>query len=101
MQTPGLHLARIGLDDIGTYGVLGAVVGNSAGQAFTLSWMIEANVGNGWQAINSILQNIANDVDTVSSFATGFYVEPVPIPAAAWLFGSALLGLGVMKRRRS
>ncbi len=31
-------------------------------------------------------------------------VEPpseVPVPAAAWLFGSALLGLGVVKRRKA
>jgi hypothetical protein len=26
---------------------------------------------------------------------------PAPIPAAAWLFGSALLGLGAMKRKRT
>lgn len=32
-----------------------------------------------------------------------FLVTPsaVPIPAAAWLFGSALLGLGVVKRRKA
>lgn len=28
-------------------------------------------------------------------------VSEVPVPAAAWLFGSALLGLGTIKRRRS
>jgi len=28
-------------------------------------------------------------------------VSEVPIPAAAWLFGSALLGLGALKRRRA
>jgi hypothetical protein len=28
-------------------------------------------------------------------------LSPVPIPAAAWLFGSALLGLGVVKRKRA
>ncbi len=28
-------------------------------------------------------------------------VSAVPIPAAAWLFGSALLGLGVVKRRKA
>ena len=27
-------------------------------------------------------------------------VSPVPIPAAAWLFGSALLGLGALKRKK-
>jgi len=32
---------------------------------------------------------------TVSATA----VNPVPLPAAAWLFGSALLGLGFMRRR--
>jgi hypothetical protein len=28
-------------------------------------------------------------------------LNPVPIPAAAWLFGSALLGLGVVKRKKA
>ena len=28
-------------------------------------------------------------------------VSAVPLPAAAWLFGSALLGLGVIKRRKA
>jgi hypothetical protein len=28
-------------------------------------------------------------------------VSTVPVPAAAWLFGSALLGLGVIKRRKA
>lgn len=33
---------------------------------------------------------------------TGMYmaVQPVPVPAAVWLFGSALAGLGVIGRRR-
>jgi hypothetical protein len=28
-------------------------------------------------------------------------VKPVPLPAAAWLFGSALLGLGALKRKKA
>jgi hypothetical protein len=28
-------------------------------------------------------------------------VSPVPIPATAWLFGTALLGLGAMKRKKT
>lgn len=35
-------------------------------------------------------------------YSTGtFLVRSVPLPAAAWLFGSALLGLGAIKRKRS
>jgi hypothetical protein len=30
-----------------------------------------------------------------------FYAQVVPISAAAWLFGSALLGLGVVKRKKA
>ena len=28
-------------------------------------------------------------------------ISPIPIPAAVWLFGSALLGLGALKRKRA
>ncbi len=38
-----------------------------------------------------------NGNSTPYYFAT---VTQVPIPAAAWLFGSAVLGLGVLKKRR-
>jgi hypothetical protein len=34
-------------------------------------------------------------------FATFEPTNPVPVPAAAWLFGSALLGLGVIKRKKA
>lgn len=32
---------------------------------------------------------------------TGSLVSPIPVPAAAWLFGSALLGLVALTRRRA
>ncbi len=35
-----------------------------------------------------------------ATFTTSFEVVPVPLPAAAWLFGSGLLGLGAFARRR-
>jgi hypothetical protein len=35
-----------------------------------------------------------------ANFTTSFEVVPVPIPAAVWLFGSGLLGLGAFARRR-
>jgi hypothetical protein len=37
------------------------------------------------------IENVAMDVD----------VSAVPLPAAAWLFGSAILGLGFVKRRKA
>ena len=36
-----------------------------------------------------------------SSAEAGAFSHVVPVPAAAWLFGSALLGLGVFKRKRA
>ncbi len=36
----------------------------------------------------------------VSALAISTLADPVPVPAAAWLFGSALLGLLGFKRRR-
>ena len=47
---------------------------------------------------------VISDPYTTSSLTqyTGWTdVSEVPIPAAAWLFGSALLGLGVIKRKRA
>jgi len=35
-----------------------------------------------------------------ATFTTSFEVVPVPLPAAMWLFGSGLLGLGALARRR-
>lgn len=35
------------------------------------------------------------------TFAIVTDVSAVPLPAAAWLFGSALLGLGVIKRKKA
>lgn len=36
-----------------------------------------------------------------ATFNTSFEVVPVPIPAAVWLFGSGLLGLAALVRRRN
>lgn len=42
-----------------------------------------------------------NDSGLTSLASFDFQVSQVPLPAAAWLFGSALLGLGVIKRRKA
>ena len=49
------------------------------------------------------LQMIQNSSTVPVAFSLGgvFYTTPVPVPAAVWLFGSGLLGLvGVARRRR-
>ena len=49
--------------------------------------------------------SVTNDVSGGSAWEnlgwTWAQASPVPIPAAAWLFGSAILGLGALKRKRS
>jgi hypothetical protein len=93
-------LASVGLDDTDLYGELGAVVDKPAGLDISTLWSIEANTGNGWQGINTVQQHQSNDGKTHSSIGTGFYsVAAVPVPAAVWLFGSALAGLGWFLRK--
>jgi hypothetical protein len=56
----------------------------ATGTSTDISFLFETNTATGsWEI---------DDVSVVSA---------VPLPAAAWLFGSALLGLGVVKRRKS
>jgi hypothetical protein len=52
-----------------------------------------------WDDLGS---SFANSTDTLyTSYDNAFYYNPVPIPAAAWLFGSGLLGLvGVARRKK-
>ena len=55
---------------------------------------------------NPLLDNLDYAfVDIYSTFSGSVTVtytySEVPLPAAAWLFGSALLGLGVIKRRKA
>jgi hypothetical protein len=62
------------------------------------------DTATGWQIAQSISQT-NNPVYGAWALADRDIVTlgltTVPIPAAAWLFGSALLGLGVMKRKKA
>lgn len=42
-----------------------------------------------------------NGFDLDAAGAVNFEAAPVPVPAAAWLFGSALAGLATLRRRRA
>jgi hypothetical protein len=62
-----------------------------------------------FDAYKALVANIANwTVDTSNGAyaatvpnTTNFTVAAVPVPAAVWLFGSALAGLGVINRRKN
>ena len=38
-------------------------------------------------------------LDTVSEYELSFTVNEVPLPASSWLFGSAIMGLGLVRRK--
>ena len=67
---------------------------------------------NGWTSDTSVIMQIQNNLSATSTevgdaawiqkkFGTvGVTVNPVPVPAAVWLFGSGLIGLVAMARRK-
>ena len=94
-------LASIGLDDTGSFGTLGAVIDNSAGVDFTLSWKIEADIGSGWQSLNSVPQSSSHNGWTRTNFATGFYYTMSSVPEPTTLVIWSLFGfVGTLGFRR-
>lgn len=95
------------LDDTGGQEVIASVVAHEIGHNFGLPHIVmfqnlmqAANSPNDGEELNSgqiaTALNSGLSVDVVVTPP-----PPVPLPAAAWLFGSALLGLvGVRRRRR-
>ena len=71
----------------------------SGSVAVLLTWTRE-NASNG---VDSTLVEITSPSGSggVSYDGTTLSASAVPVPAAAWLFGSALLGLGVVRRKQS
>lgn len=97
-----------GLTDITSIETFDFDTANAANGAL-LSQSVQLAVNPGDTIFSLVLfQTIGNQggfVDALSTFNTGFEdtsklsLTTVPIPAAAWLFGSALLGLATLKRK--
>jgi hypothetical protein len=95
------NLSGAGFDTIEVTGFLGA--GGSVITTFTfetgLSVPETLTFGNEWLGLTSIELSAG---PTFSSLALdNFVVTTVPIPAAVWLFGSALAGLGWLRRKQT
>lgn len=103
----GADLAGASVDIIFGDGVNTSTVASWSGLAATGgsgTLVRQANAGIAWGAVDSSaiteIQFLVNGVPNLDSSIDNF-TAVVPIPAAAWLFGSALLGLLVVKRRQA
>jgi len=93
----------------GDVGALWEVTGDFSVNILIEAQVAETGVGNylGWEPGNDLfnrLQTVGiSQFGTGSSVDTGFYYETVvPVPAAVWLFGSGLIGLiGIARRKTS
>lgn len=91
LDTPTTAGAWSGTAKIGNFGV-------PYGHATTLDLTIE-NVLDAFTYDNGDLANIAKKF-AGSQIGVEINPNPVPVPAAAWLFGSGLLGMVAVARRR-
>jgi len=80
---------------IGNYAAGGTVSTN-----FITSGLRTATFGSEWAGLESVTI-IANTDGALDYRLDNIVVSAVPVPAAVWLFGSALAGLGWMRRRKT
>ena len=79
------------LDEATAASALGLLI--DASTTTGISWLQETSGGGA--DLSAVTGPVASLVGSELSVAA------VPVPAAAWLFGSALLGLGVVRRKKS
>lgn len=72
-----------------------AFIGYDLSTSISASWASPTHVGAASVALNTVAGDLLIDY----SETTSFMATVVPIPAAVWLFGSALAGLGWMRSR--
>mgnify|MGYP000321339344 CR=1 FL=1 len=113
------HLLGVGLADSWSNQITGALFNGVASAAVYGEGVPVNGEGSHWAEgtegfVNGVLQEAAmdpsivtgtrkvfTDLDVAALSDIGWEVAPVPVPAAAWLFGSSLLGLATVARKRS
>ena len=96
-------------------GIYNVTVGaGQVGGHILFNWGATANIDvvNVWDIVGGNYVSVDGDSDgtpgldmidgAFPGFSANFDLQPVPVPAAVWLFGSGLLGLvGVARRRKT
>ncbi len=69
--------------------------------SFTFNVLVNAPIGGSLLTLNNDLYNIGflNGLNSINVNYVGSQVQVVPVPAAAWLFGTGLVGLLGLKKR--
>jgi len=80
-----------------TFDDLQSIVTVKSSTSFTM-WLFDPAVTEGNWTTEGIEDGKIKGISHFSGFSSG--VTPVPLPAAAWLFGSALIGAGIVGRRK-
>jgi len=87
----------------GTFSIIGNLAAGgtvSKTYEFTLDTWGTVTFDNSWSGLTSISVSAINN-PSFDSAIDNITVSAVPVPAAVWLFGSALAGLGWMHRRKT
>jgi hypothetical protein len=99
------NVASVNYDNLGFTSLPGgdlfthAIPCNAAGDHCTLVIRLEGELtSNGGTVVGGMLER--NQQSNVRKGAGVGYISAVPVPAAVWLFASALAGLGMVRRRR-
>jgi len=104
-NTSGVVQANFGIFGNGTYGGQNNVglVHNLQGDGYWAhAKYYPPGSGNAWVFINRGVQGLSYEGNQNYAWAVRpGDVAPVPVPGAAWLFGSALLGLLGLKKRKA
>ena len=91
------------LQTVGSLGIDASDVGGFDVASSGTGYAVFADIAKGTSEMYMIdlFTGSATSIGSIGEIVSGMAVKPVPLPAAAWLFGSALLGFVGLSRRRS